>query len=92
MEQAVAKLISELDRTPEETLAQSALRFVFAQPFLDCALIGMFLPEELEENYHAWQAYNAPCASATGRPVPCGRRSGRALPAGMAPLSLRMAG
>ena len=54
LQQAVAKLLAELDRSPEETLAQAALRFVLAQPFIGCALTGMFLPEELEENYQAF--------------------------------------
>ena len=38
-------------------LTQAALRFVFAKPFLTCALPGMWLDEELEENYQALTAY-----------------------------------
>jgi aryl-alcohol dehydrogenase-like predicted oxidoreductase len=53
-EQAVAKLAASLERSADETLAQAALRFVFAQPFIACALTGMFRPEELEENYQAF--------------------------------------
>ncbi len=57
--EAVGKLTGELDRKPDETLAQAALRFVFAKPFLTCALPGMWLDEELEENYQALTAYAA---------------------------------
>jgi aryl-alcohol dehydrogenase-like predicted oxidoreductase len=57
--EAVDKLTGELDRQPDETLAQAALRFVFAKPFLTCALPGMWLDEELEENYQALTAYAA---------------------------------
>ena len=41
----------------DETLAQAALRFVFSRPFLACALPGMWLDEEVEENYQALAAY-----------------------------------
>lgn len=57
LEEAVRKLTEELDRGPEETLAQSALRYLFSKPFLTCALPGMWLEEELEENYRALAAY-----------------------------------
>ena len=57
LEQAVRELTKELDRNPDETLAQAALRFLFAQPFLTCALPGMWLDEELEENYEALTTY-----------------------------------
>jgi aryl-alcohol dehydrogenase-like predicted oxidoreductase len=57
MEQAVAKLVGELGRRPEETLAQAALRFVFSQPSIACALTGMYRPEELEENYQAFEKH-----------------------------------
>ncbi len=57
--EAVEKLTRELDRRPKETLAQAALRYVFAKPFLSCALPGMWLEEELEENYQALATYAA---------------------------------
>lgn len=57
LQQAVAKLVEALDRAPDETLAQAALRFVLSQPFLSCALVGMFLPEELDENFEAYMSY-----------------------------------
>ena len=62
LEEAVAKLAATLARSPEETLAQAALRFVFAQPFISCALTGMFRPEELEENYQAFTHHAAGAA------------------------------
>jgi aryl-alcohol dehydrogenase-like predicted oxidoreductase len=54
LQDAVTKLVQNLGRRPEETLAQAALRFVFAESGIACALTGMYLPEELEENYQAF--------------------------------------
>jgi aryl-alcohol dehydrogenase-like predicted oxidoreductase len=53
LEQAVARLASEIDRSPDDTLAQAALRFVWSKPFIACALTGLFLEEELTENHQA---------------------------------------
>jgi aryl-alcohol dehydrogenase-like predicted oxidoreductase len=66
LQAAVEKLLSELDRAPDETLAQASLRFVFSKPYLSSVLPGMWLDEELEENYVALTAY------ASGREIPAG--------------------
>lgn len=63
LEQAVRELMGELDRNPDETLAQAALRYLFSKPFLTCALPGMWMDEELEENYEALATYSS------GRPA-----------------------
>ncbi|MCC6860770.1 MAG: aldo/keto reductase [Bryobacterales bacterium] len=63
LQEAVARLVQNLGRRPEETLAQAALRFVFSEPAIACSLTGMFLPEELEENYRAL-ASHAPVSTA----------------------------
>src|SRR5947208_134914 len=47
----VAELTRGLDRRPDETLCQAALRFAFARPFLTCAMPGMFQDHEVEDNY-----------------------------------------
>ncbi len=63
--QAVERLTRELDRGAEETLAQAALRYVFSKPFLTCALPGMWMDEEVEENYQALSAFaSGPTATA----------------------------
>jgi aryl-alcohol dehydrogenase-like predicted oxidoreductase len=51
--QAVEKLTQTLDRSPEDTLAQAALRFVLSKPFVASAITGIFLEEELIENCEA---------------------------------------
>lgn len=48
--QAVERLTQTLDRAPEDTLAQAALRFVLSKPFVASAMTGIFLEEELIEN------------------------------------------
>ena len=53
----VAELTRGLDRRPDETLCQAALRFVFARPFLTCAMPGMFQDHEVEDNYAALTRY-----------------------------------
>lgn len=55
--QAVSRLMRELDRSPDDTLAQAALRFVVSKRFISCALTGTFLEEELDENYAAVARY-----------------------------------
>jgi aryl-alcohol dehydrogenase-like predicted oxidoreductase len=47
----VAELTKSLERLPEETLCQAALRFVYSRPFMTCAMPGMFEDHTLEENY-----------------------------------------
>lgn len=49
----VAELTKSLDRLPEETLCQAALRFVYSRPSITCAMPGMFQDHELEDNYRA---------------------------------------
>ena len=49
----VAELTKSLTRSPEETLCQAALRFVYARPFLASAMPGMFEDQTLEDNYAA---------------------------------------
>jgi aryl-alcohol dehydrogenase-like predicted oxidoreductase len=51
--QAVERLTQSLDRAPEDSLAQAALRFVLSKPFIASAITGVFVEEELIENYAA---------------------------------------
>jgi aryl-alcohol dehydrogenase-like predicted oxidoreductase len=51
--EVVAKLTSALDRLPDETLCQAALRFVYSRPFMSATIPGMFQDYELEDNYNA---------------------------------------
>jgi aryl-alcohol dehydrogenase-like predicted oxidoreductase len=46
----VAELTKSLERLPDETLCQAALRFVYSRPFLTCAMPGMFEDYTLEDN------------------------------------------
>ena len=46
----VAELTRSLERMPEETLCQAALRFVYSRPFMTCAMPGMFEDFTLDEN------------------------------------------
>ncbi|MCP5113968.1 MAG: hypothetical protein GY953_24305, partial [bacterium] len=57
--EAVEKLTEELHRREEETLAQASLRYVFSKPFISSSIPGMWLEEELDENYQALRAYAA---------------------------------
>lgn len=47
----VADLTRSLERNPEETLCQAALRFVYSRPFMTAAMPGMFEEQTLDENY-----------------------------------------
>jgi len=49
----VSELTKSLDRLPDETLCQAALRFVYSRPSITCAMPGMFQDHELEDNYRA---------------------------------------
>ena len=49
----VAELTKSLNRLPDETLCQAAMRFVYSRPFMTCAMPGMFQDHELEDNYSA---------------------------------------
>lgn len=47
----VAELTKSLEKLPEETLCQAAMRFVYSRPFLTAAMPGMFEEQTLHENY-----------------------------------------
>jgi len=49
----VGKLTQSLNRLPDESLCQAALRFVYAKPFIASAMTGMFQDYELDDNYAA---------------------------------------
>ena len=51
----VAELTKSLDRLPDETLCQAALRFTYSRPFLTTAMPGMFEDFMVDENYQALQ-------------------------------------
>lgn len=47
----VAELTRSLEKLPDESLCQAALRFVYSRPFMTSAMPGMFEEQTLEENY-----------------------------------------
>ncbi|MCZ2148927.1 MAG: aldo/keto reductase [Bryobacterales bacterium] len=47
----VAELTKTLERLPDESLCQAALRFVYSRPFMTAAMPGMFEEETLEDNF-----------------------------------------
>ena len=49
----VAELTKALDRLPDESLCQAAMRFNYSRPFLTSVMPGMFQDHELEDNYAA---------------------------------------
>jgi aryl-alcohol dehydrogenase-like predicted oxidoreductase len=49
--QVVAEITRSLDRLPDETLCQAALRFIYAKPYITSAMPGMFEESTLEDNY-----------------------------------------
>ncbi len=53
----VKKLTESLDRSPDETLCQAALRFVYSRSFITSAMPGMFQEHEVDENYAALQTH-----------------------------------
>ena len=46
----VAEMTKSLQRLPDETLCQAALRFVYSRPFVTCAMPGMFEDYTLDDN------------------------------------------
>jgi aryl-alcohol dehydrogenase-like predicted oxidoreductase len=52
-----AKLTHALNRLPDETLCQAAMRFVYSRPFITAAMPGMFQDHELEDNHAAVLRY-----------------------------------
>lgn len=55
----VAELTRSLNRLPDETLCQAALRYVYSRPFLTTALTGMFDERLLQDNYAALERHVA---------------------------------
>ncbi|MFV2070321.1 MAG: aldo/keto reductase [Pirellulales bacterium] len=53
----VGKLTQSLNRLPDETLCQAALRFIYAKSFITSAMPGMFQEHELDDNYAALQRH-----------------------------------
>jgi aryl-alcohol dehydrogenase-like predicted oxidoreductase len=53
----VAELTKSLNRLPDETLCQAALRFLYAQPIMTSVLPGMFDDYMVDENYQALTRY-----------------------------------
>lgn len=47
----VSELTKSLQKLPDETLCQAALRFVYSRPFITCAMPGMFEDYTLDENF-----------------------------------------
>ncbi len=54
---AVAELTRTLNRLPDETLCQAAMRFAYSRPFLSTVLNGMWDKQWIEENHSALQRY-----------------------------------
>lgn len=53
----VEKLTESLNRSPDESLCQAALRFVYSRPFMTSAMPGMFQEHEVDDNYAALQTH-----------------------------------
>jgi aryl-alcohol dehydrogenase-like predicted oxidoreductase len=53
----VAELTKALDRLPDESLCQAALRFVYSRPFMTCAMPGMFEESTLADNHAGLTRY-----------------------------------
>ena len=53
----VKKLTASLERLPNESLCQAAMRFVYSRPFIATAMPGMFQEHELDDNYAAIQRH-----------------------------------
>jgi aryl-alcohol dehydrogenase-like predicted oxidoreductase len=51
----VTEMTKTLNRLPDETLCQAALRYVYSRPFLSCTIPGMFEDYFLDENHAALQ-------------------------------------
>jgi len=56
---AVAELTRTLNRLPDETLCQAAMRFVFSRPFLSAVFTGMWDDQWIQDNYAALQRSGA---------------------------------
>jgi aryl-alcohol dehydrogenase-like predicted oxidoreductase len=53
----VAAMTKVLNRLPDESLCQAAIRFVYAKKFLTCTLAGMWDDQWIDENYAALTRY-----------------------------------
>jgi aryl-alcohol dehydrogenase-like predicted oxidoreductase len=53
----VADLTKSLNRLPDETLCQAALRFLYSKPFMTSVMPGMFDDYMVDENYQALSRY-----------------------------------
>ena len=51
----VAELTKSLNRLPDETLCQAAMRFVYSRSFVSCTIPSMFQEQELDDNYKSLQ-------------------------------------
>ncbi len=56
----VEELTNSLNRSPDETLCQAAMRFVYSRPFITSAMPGMFQEHELDDNYAALERHSNP--------------------------------
>ncbi len=54
---AVAELTRSLNRLPDETLCQAAMRFVYSKNFLSSVLAGMWEDQWVDDNYQAIGKY-----------------------------------
>jgi aryl-alcohol dehydrogenase-like predicted oxidoreductase len=54
----VAELTKSLNRLPDETLCQAALRFIYSRPFMTSVMPGMFDDYMVEENCQALKRYS----------------------------------
>jgi aryl-alcohol dehydrogenase-like predicted oxidoreductase len=53
----VAEMTRTLNRLPDETLCQAAIRFVFSRKFLTCTIAGMWDDQWIDDNYAALGRY-----------------------------------
>lgn len=53
----IAELTKSLDRLPDETLCQAALRFIYSRRFMTAAMPGLFEDYMVDENYQALTRY-----------------------------------
>jgi aryl-alcohol dehydrogenase-like predicted oxidoreductase len=84
----VAQLTRDLGQLPGETLCQAAMRFVYARPFLTCAMPGMFQDQELEDNYAALAGHLRP-TGADGKALDAARHLARLRGSSWLPRSYR---
>lgn len=54
----VAEMTKSLNRLPDETLCQAAMRFIYSRSFVTSVMPGMFDDYMVEENYQALKRYS----------------------------------